>query len=367
MRSCRLFRKIISFLLLFLLQPVTCDAPVETWLNSLITAIRTTLQIKLASALRVPIPESFKALASEVPTSTLKPKPSEKPDKKLKKDPSRRVLFASEAESTEKADDSVQSELKLPKSWSLSNTNEIIILALQIELTKKIEIALYKTSFEQFTLENLFGHLCALIDSVSTILRGQTDSQLQGSIDQVEGKQTEESNGQAGASSVVEEQLQYFADNRPGKVVKLKTDGVKAASDQSVSDERKSSEGNDGKLVLFPGQIQMLTNLVFILSQKRDIATRLINIKSSVNDNANTQVKGLSNHFEWQSQLKYYLSEDTVSCKIRALENELQYGFEYQGTACRLVCTPLTERYLFWLYHGLHLPAPGLLVGSAVS
>jgi dynein heavy chain 2 len=68
----------------------------------------------------------------------------------------------------------------------------------------------------------------------------------------------------------------------------------------------------------------------------------------------------------WFKQLRYYLKPgDKNSCRVRMLECEQLYSFEYQGNAAKLVHTPLTDKCYLTLMHGMHLGYGGNPYGPA--
>ncbi|XP_066590873.1 dynein axonemal heavy chain 1-like [Prorops nasuta] len=99
----------------------------------------------------------------------------------------------------------------------------------------------------------------------------------------------------------------------------------------------------------------MLEAVITIEVHARDVLQKLIDEKvRSVKD------------FDWISQLRYYwISTPDQDLKIRAVNAEFPYGYEYLGNNGRLVITPLTDRCYLTLTGALHLKFGGAPSGPA--
>ncbi len=61
--------------------------------------------------------------------------------------------------------------------------------------------------------------------------------------------------------------------------------------------------------------------------------------------------------FAWQVQLRYYFDEsgETDEVRVRQVNSQMTYGYEYMGAASRLVVTPLTDRCYLTITTALHI------------
>ncbi|KAF5270064.1 hypothetical protein FQA39_LY08476 [Lamprigera yunnana] len=99
-------------------------------------------------------------------------------------------------------------------------------------------------------------------------------------------------------------------------------------------------------------QREILSALIVIEVHSRDVTQVLLdNNVNNVND------------FDWISQLRYYWIEEEL--KVRAVNAEFQYEYEYLGNSGRLVITPLTDRCYLTLTGALHLKFGGAPAGPA--
>ena len=69
--------------------------------------------------------------------------------------------------------------------------------------------------------------------------------------------------------------------------------------------------------------------------------------------------------FQWQSQLRYVVSEKSKLCQVNICDAEIAYNYEYIGNCGCLCITPLTDRCYITLTQAQRLVLGGAPAGPA--
>nr|XP_046487754.1 dynein axonemal heavy chain 1-like [Neodiprion pinetum] len=117
---------------------------------------------------------------------------------------------------------------------------------------------------------------------------------------------------------------------------------------KQLDDLRDLVRGNQTEI-----QRMILEAVIVIEVHARDVLAKLV-LENITN----------ANDFDWISQLRYYWVDDE-DLKVRAVNAEFPYGYEYLGNNGRLVITPLTDRCYLTLTGALHLKFGGAPAGPA--
>eukprot|EP00928_Gymnodinium_smaydae_P079340 TRINITY_DN632_c0_g1_i3.p1 TRINITY_DN632_c0_g1~~TRINITY_DN632_c0_g1_i3.p1 ORF type:complete len:2255 (+),score=688.11 TRINITY_DN632_c0_g1_i3:125-6889(+) len=131
-----------------------------------------------------------------------------------------------------------------------------------------------------------------------------------------------------------------------------------------------------GQLLQLKGDLQQqLTSLTSLSmdgaleqAKLKSLILDLIHNISVLDELLQNKVQKLTD-WNWFKQLRYYIKvncpPEQKPCSVRMLECELNYSFEYQGNAPKLVHTPLTDKCYLTLMHGMHLGYGGNPYGPA--
>ena len=122
-------------------------------------------------------------------------------------------------------------------------------------------------------------------------------------------------------------------------------------------------DGNaNNKMMLFPSQIQKISNIIAVLSHKRNLVERLIHREEEWQ-----ALKNPTDSFDWQCHARCSWEEEQQACKIDILDMQFDYGFEYQGSTSRLVLSPLTDKCFVGLAQAVKNKMVGVCNGELVS
>ncbi|KAL6609170.1 dynein heavy chain and region D6 of dynein motor-domain-containing protein [Neocallimastix sp. 'constans'] len=155
--------------------------------------------------------------------------------------------------------------------------------------------------------------------------------------------------------------------NWPGQVIISVTQIIFTAEVTEVLD----TEGARGLPNYFQKLLNQLQDLVKLVRGDLSYISRLIlsdliimdvHSRDIVKTMIESQVSN-TNDFEWISQLRYYWENEDL--KVRIVNAEFNYGYEYLGNTGRLVITPLTDRCYLTLCGAMHLGMGGAPAGPA--
>ncbi|XP_052258855.1 uncharacterized protein LOC127863384 isoform X2 [Dreissena polymorpha] len=402
-------------------QPVACDGQIETWLTSFLQGLKGALQFQMATAMgvekptqktrtirsagsrkvTVPVQESKSAtrrgrnsrtgslggsLAGSLDSKGL-------PKAKEPRDTSRPAsvaeqLFANDPDADPR------------RSWTLDHVTEIVYLATHVQMLEQVETALQE--FGQGKDEPLRGVLKKINDSIkaTTILLkgmegdkekkakkkkkkdGESDlledtNSLAGagtgvrssnapslgasrkdSMFDIAGLDTTHSpipeEGGPGNESLIEPTTMEPIDTMNLAAMSMPTmkkEGELAALE--VEAAAAKLEVSEMRLMLFPSQIHKLSCLLALLAHLRDYVEMLLSLESP------SPITSL----EWRSHLQYRFNKETRAVKIKCLDVDMEYGYEYLGSSSREVITPLTERSFVALMQAVNSYMGTLCVG----
>ena len=137
--------------------------------------------------------------------------------------------------------------------------------------------------------------------------------------------------------------------------------GVSQKQKGQAEQDVTNGQGTD-KMLLFPSQIQKISNIIAMLSHKRNLVQRLIHHREEWE-----ALKDPIDNFDWQCHARVRWDEEQQACKVDILDMVFDYGFEYQGTASRLVLSPLTDKCFVGLAQAVKNKMVGVCTGEFVS
>ena len=233
----------------------------------------------------------------------------------------------------------------IEKTWMLESTAEIVLLVTHIDLNSNIERCLNETSQEQWnSLKELSNKIKTTIAATSRMLRSSDITSIPAKRTVIN-RSSLRSRGRSSRPSTRGEIRSLYS-----------TDDSQRPITQGVTPSLNSSENNAS----LPYQYEKLVNLITLLVHKRDIIHKLLSLLSKGS-------KGLTQSFEWSSQVKYEYSNEDASLSVKILDARFTYGMEYQGACSRIVLTPMTDKCFVSLAQAVKCRMVGMCVGPSVS
>ncbi|XP_020627063.1 dynein beta chain, flagellar outer arm-like isoform X2 [Orbicella faveolata] len=319
---------------LMLKQPVPCEGPIDNWLPGLISSLKQTLLDQLTSVLSPAQPERTSTPYGEGGEGAAVP---EEPPR------------------------TAGSMGRVEKSFTLDNCSEVVLLATQIELCKKIDKSLKQVASgeNKEALKEVYDKLTAILEATAMMLKGaDKESKAQGGDDGYDSGVNSDDDTEEAAMRRMSRNTSA-SQGRPGTAavadaeVTSNISGVSQKPKELPEQEVTEGQGTN-KMLLFPSQIQKISNIIAMLSHERNLVQRLIDHREEWE-----VLKNPIDNFDWQRHARCRWEEEQQACKVDILDMVFDYGFEYQGTASRLVLSPLTDK----CYVGLAQAVKNKMVG----
>ncbi|KAK6172547.1 hypothetical protein SNE40_016179 [Patella caerulea] len=391
---------------LLLQQPVACEGQLETWMTALLNSIKTTLQHQTSTSLLQEKQKNVRNIQSagarKVP---VKASPSSSLTKVNKEEaapsrgPSQESVHsrgeASDSRPSSSVKEVIQGTQLAERSWTLDHVKEIVYLTTKIQLTDYMNSAL--KDLEQGQREALQDAVEKIERSIiaTTILLKGLEGEQENESRKLRAKTTDRKESQAGfekeqdtmsdsvgvsvVPSIKGSMADVMAESARAGEEQETNEGTRTADTMNLTMEIQDSKSTEAKpvtvstgevvdevdkvpedlrLLLFPCQIDKLTSILALLAHQRDMISRLIDVSRNASP---------AKSFDWRSQLQYSYLTDNKTVKVKCLDAEFDYGYEYLGAANHEILTPVTERMFVTLTQAVKAHIGSLCVGPAES
>ena len=218
-------------------------------------------------------------------------------------------------------------------------------------------------------LKEVYDKLTTLLEATAMMLKGaEKETKPQGVDDGYDSGVNSDNDIDMEAAARGLSRNTSASQERPGTGAVRDVDAVSNISGVSQRQKKEHPEQDipkenaNNKMLLFPSQIQKISNIIAMLSHKRNLVQRLMEHRQEWE-----ALKNPIDSFDWQCHARYRWEEEQQACKVDILDMQFDYGFEYQGSAPRLVLSPLTDKCFVGLAQAVKNKLVGVCTGTFVS
>lgn len=218
-------------------------------------------------------------------------------------------------------------------------------------------------------LREVYDKLTTILEATAMMLKGaEKESKPQGVDDGYDSGVNSDNDTEVDAAVRGPSQNTIASQERPGTGAVEDVDavsnisGVSQRQKKEQPEEDATKENAHRKMLLFPSQIQKISNIIAMLAHKRSLVQRLLEHAHEWE-----ALKNPTDSFDWQCHVRYRREEEQQALKVDILDAEFTYGFEYQGSSSRLVLSPLTDKCFVGLTQAVKNKMVGVCSGEFVS